>query len=281
MAVSIGLYLENAPTSMNLRVKTRTRAAIAHRRENAAIRAATRLSVVTLNAVRNQYNWDLAANGETWTLQWALCNQAGAVFDVGSNQGQWAMHALPHTHGRPIHCFEAVPATFEYLQTNLSNADSVSLNSIGLGSKADTVEFDYCPRVSDVSSRYGVPTEFQAGPTERITVKIATGDEYCLARGIDRIAILKVDVEGMEYEVLDGFRWMLGEQKIGVIQFEYGPGYIGARRYLKDVCELLEGAHYKLFRQFPKGLESFTYSETDEDFRARNFVAVACKVATD
>lgn len=253
----------------------RLRAAITRRRHTAPVRAASRIGVVVQNAVRNQYNWDFEVNGESLTLEHALRDHNGVVFDIGSNTGQWATQALPRLHGTPLHCFEAIPAIFQQLQANLAGGDEpIYLNNIALGSEVGTVEFNYCHQTPDVSSRYGIPSKYAQGTIERVTAQITTGDEYCEFQGIDRISMLKVDVEGMEYEVLAGFRSMLENRRVGVVQFEYGFGYIGARHYLEDVCALLSRAGYELFRQFPEGLESFTYTEEEEDFRARNFVAV-------
>ena len=123
------------------------------------------------------------------------------------------------------------------------------------------------------SSRY-ISAWFQRSTIERVKVRVTTGDDYCKSRGIDRIAMLKVDVEGMDHEELAGFKTMLQERRVSVVQFEYGLGYIGARRYLKDVCALLSGHGYDVLRQFPDGLKTYAYREEDEDFRGRNFVAL-------
>jgi FkbM family methyltransferase len=256
------------------RIKTRARAAIARRRHTLPVRAADRVARAIQNAVRNQYNWNLEVNGEALTLELALRRYPGAVFDVGSNYGQWARVALSRIGGRELHCFEVVPAISEELRKNLSGATNVHINDVGLGGEVSTIEVNYYRDEPSVSSRYGIPDENRRGAIERVSVQITTGDNYCRSRGVDRIAMLKVDVEGMECEVLEGFGSMLEHKRIGVVQFEYGFGYIGARRYLGDVCALLSEAGYALYRQFPDGLEPFTYSLADEDFRPRNFVAL-------
>jgi FkbM family methyltransferase len=256
------------------RLKARLRAAIARRRHTAAMRAADRVAGIVQNAVRNRYNWDIEVNGESLTLEQAVRDHEGAVFDVGANVGQWALQALCRCNGRPLHCFEAIPATFRQLESNLMGAENVQLHNLALGGERGTVDLNYWQATPNVSSRYDVATMYARGTPERVEVEVTTGDHYCASQRIDRIAMLKVDVEGMEYEVLAGFRSMLESRRIGVVQFEYGPGYIGARRYLRDVCTLLNDLGYDLFRQFPDGLESFDYIGEDEDFRGRNFVAV-------
>jgi FkbM family methyltransferase len=238
------------------------------------MRAATRLAFVILNAARNQYNWDFYANGEVWTVRWAMDNFDGAVIDVGANEGQWASSALPYLGDRPLHCFEIVPEIYDRLRVNLSPIKQVTLNQVGLGDRPGMIEFNHCVTTPEVSSRYEITSTFRSGVIERIAVAVTTGDSYCKSSGIDKIALLKIDVEGMEYEVLAGFSHFLATGRVAAIQFEYGAGYIAGRHYLKDVCDLLTASGYEVFRQYPKGIEPFIYSDLDEDFRARNFVAV-------
>ena len=58
--------------------------------------------------------------------------------------------------------------------------------------------------------------------SERRQVEVQTGDAYCTRHRIERIDLLKIDVEGAEHLVLRGFERMLHERRIEVIQFEYG-----------------------------------------------------------
>ena len=257
------------------RVRQRLRTAVTRRRHRKLLQAADRYATALQNALRNQYNWDFDLNGETRTLKRAIGGYPGAVLDVGANRGQWATQALPHLNRQSLHCFEAVPAIFQELRSAIGDRDGLYLNNLALGAETGTIEFNYCHQASDTSSRYDIPAEYATGVIERVTARVSTGDEYCAAHGVDSISMLKVDVEGMEYEVLSGFRRLLKDRRVGVVQFEYGPGYIGARRYLVDVCVLLNDVGYNVFRQFPDGLEAFTYTNKDEDFRARNFVAIA------
>lgn len=236
------------------------------------MRVAMRAAGALQSAARNEHNWNFAVNGESRTLEQAVRDHDGVVFDVGSNIGQWATQALSRIEGRELHCFEAAPEPFRALQTAVGNREDVYLNNYALGARPGEIEFNYCAGNPEISSRY-FPRHYGAGASEPIIVPVTTGDAYCTEREIDQIAMLKIDVEGMECEVLAGFASILGAHRIGIIQFEYGFGWVGARRYLKDACDLLAGVGYRVFRQYPDGDDLLAYTEADEDFRPRNFIA--------
>jgi hypothetical protein len=53
-----------------------------------------------------------------------------------------------------------------------------------------------------------------------ITVKVLTLDSFCEQRSIEKIDLLKVDVEGFEIEVFKGAKRMLENKNIQIIAFE-------------------------------------------------------------
>jgi FkbM family methyltransferase len=78
-------------------------------------------------------------------------------------------------------------------------------------------------------------------------VECVTLDRFAAASGIDRIHLVKIDVEGWELSVLRGARRLLDEAR-PVVVFEYDPAYVsrcggtGA-----DLTACLAGSGYSLF----------------------------------
>jgi FkbM family methyltransferase len=66
--------------------------------------------------------------------------------------------------------------------------------------------------------RYGI----EAPAPTAIEVQAVTLDGYCSAAGVDRIDLLKIDVEGAEFEVLKGARQLLSERRVERCVFEWG-----------------------------------------------------------
>ena len=68
---------------------------------------------------------------------------------------------------------------------------------------------------------------------------------------------------------------MLRENRIGIIQFEYGGCNIDSRVLLKDLFGMFEGFSYQFYKIFPKGLTAVTgYSQQFENFQYSNWLAI-------
>jgi hypothetical protein len=65
------------------------------------------------------------------------------------------------------------------------------------------------------------------------------GDDFCKENGIESIDLLKIDVEGAEFMVLEGFANMLKNNAIRIIQFEYGYANGDTHTLMKDFFRLL------------------------------------------
>ena len=112
-------------------------------------------------------------------------------------------------------------------------------------------------------------------PSETRECPVTTGDLYCSEHGIERIDFLKVDVEGAEREVLNGFSRMLDERRITAVQFEYGLVNIRSHVLLADFHELFESAGFAVGKIFPDGVDFRAYEiQRDEDFTGPNYLAV-------
>ena len=87
------------------------------------------------------------------------------------------------------------------------------------------------------------------------------------------MALVKVDAEGHDLQILQGARRMLSERRIPVIQFEYNHRWITARAYLKDVMEYLQDLGYAVGKVTPRGIEFYTgWNWELETFWEANFI---------
>ena len=86
--------------------------------------------------------------------------------------------------------------------------------------------------------------------------------------------MLKLDIEGYEFNALKGASEMIARGLVCAIQFEFGGTSIDARVYLRDFFRLLED-RYRIYRILQNGLwELSSYSEYDELFVTTNFLAL-------
>ena len=248
------------------------RAEISSHREALPFRMIARAAEKYLRAFNNQQNWDVRANGEAYALRTITAATAGDVFDVGANEGQWASMALPIIGSRRLHCFEVALPAFDKMERTLGGLPNVTLNNLGLGREQGSANLYFYPDSPDRTSAYEMNDGFKK---EKVTAPFARGDDYVETHQVEQIAFLKIDVEGMEMDVLAGFETTLRRGAIKGIQFEHGPAHVISRHFLKDFVDFLEPLQYTIFRSYPNALRAVAYDfGSDETFAGQNFVAM-------
>ncbi len=72
---------------------------------------------------------------------------------------------------------------------------------------------------------------------------------------MDKLALIKIDVEGFEYQVLKGLKQTLQKHKPRII-FEYDSNYwINTGQSITECCQFLQALNYKLYEISPAGCE--------------------------
>lgn len=221
------------------------------------------------NAMNNKIN-DGNLSGEYWFLKNLNPSGIKVVFDVGANVGNWTKKVLESIPDAQIHAFEPVPNTFELLETNTRHIQRIKRNRLGLSSESGQLSFNYYPNSSYLSSAF--KHDLGKGG-EQLEVDVITGDEYCKINEINEIDLLKIDTEGFESKVLMGFKTMFAEQRINLVQFEYGPMAIDSKFLLADFYEFFESRGFEVGKIYPNWIDFRPYSKEMENFVLSNFVA--------
>ncbi len=92
-------------------------------------------------------------------------------------------------------------------------------------------------------------------------------------QNIEYVDYVKIDVEGMDLQVIKGFEDLL--RKVRVVQFEYGIFNISSHDLLADFCRYLNGNGFIVGKIFPKYVSFFEYDFHMENFHGSNYVAVS------
>jgi len=197
------------------------------------------------------------------------------IFDVGANRGQYVQLALMQP--AVIHAFEPSSGAFAELKTRFANTPNVVLNNFALGSKPGTQTLYYDVPGSELSSLYPRRISHhghELNNTERVQVE--TVDRYCRTRAIERIDLLKLDVEGHELEILNGACQLFATGRIATVSFEFGGCNIDSRTYLRDFFEFFSAHDMRLARvtAFGRLQPIAKYDESLEQFRTTTFVAM-------
>lgn len=202
------------------------------------------------------------------------------VFDVGANVGQFLKVALANIHGTAyqIHCFEPSPQAFALLEESAREYDTVTLNAVGLGkAPGEATLYSNRPGSPIASLSYRRLDHLNIDFSQTQTVRIDTLDNYCATRRIDRIDLLKVDVEGHELDVFQaGGKQTFEKQAVKMVIFEFGGCNIDTRTFVQDFFYFFRQAGMRLFRITPSGYfyPISKYDEQLEQFRTTNFLAI-------
>jgi len=227
-------------------------------------------------------NGDMMTNGELYTIKYFL-PKSSIVFDVGAHTGEWTNLALTINPNLTIHCFEPWRESFDKLSSNI-NSDRVILNNIGFSSsrcKRPLFINPEAPGLNSLYQRRGLEDGWGLETTKQVEiVHLDTLEFYCYERNISQIDFLKVDVEGHELEVFRGGFSLFRENKIRVVQFEYGGCNIDSKALLKDFFEFFEAMDYRFYKIMPDTFKPVErYDQRLENFKYQNWLIINTKSA--
>ena len=139
------------------------------------------------------------ANAASWNI----------VFDIGANKGDWTGSVLAINPHAQVHCFEPVDDTFLLLQAN-QFPSNVRLNKLALSASEGTATM-YTVGVSGCNSLIDRQWSFDGSNEshQSTTIHKTTLDLYCAQNNINKIDMMKMDIEGSEMDVLKGSSEML------------------------------------------------------------------------
>ena len=221
-----------------LTLRRRLFQAIASRRRTTPVAAATAVCDAFLRAYHNE-NWDHVSNGERRVL--AMCGpSARVVFDVGAFVDEWAAEAASAAPEATVHCFELAAPALDRLTARLVGDTRFVVNGFGLAAVAGDVTVWYDAASPSLTSL----VKMEGSATSALEGRVARGDDYLAEHAIDRVDFLKVDVEGSDLDVLQGFSEAFRRSAVRVVQFEYGLWTARARQMLADFYDLLGPAGY-------------------------------------
>jgi FkbM family methyltransferase len=223
-----------------------------------------------LYALENKNN-DHRTNGEFWLMRQLSSFGTRTIFDVGANVGKWSLHAEKVFEDATIFSFEPMPEVFAKLRMNVSKIARIKIFELALSNETAVLTFNYYPKSNLLSSIY---THYRGGESFRVQVRGVDGDSFCEENQIKDIDFLKLDAEGSEHLILQGFQKMLAEERIKVIQFEYGTFSIDSKFLLKDYYDFFSRYNYTVGKIFPNYVDFRPYHWSYENFVGPNYLAI-------
>lgn len=179
--------------------------------------------------------WVAVAGDETLRLDYDL-GPGSVVVDLGAYRGDFAQSILQR-YGCRLFLSEPVPSFVDALVTRFAHASEVTVLPFAVGGSDGQLELAVD---NDATS------SFKAG-TSAITVPVRSADVVFRELGLARIDLLKINVEGAEYDILhslvDG-GLINGIQNIQVQFHDFVPD---AARRLAELRARLAATHFPTY----------------------------------
>ncbi|MEH1888456.1 MAG: FkbM family methyltransferase [Nostoc sp.] len=196
------------------------------------------MTIAHLNKTETEFLYQEIFTDQSYLQHGITLDEGDCIFDVGANIGLFSLFAAQACPKVKIYAFEPIPPVFELLRLNaeLYNLDAKVFN-IGLSGETKSAEFTYYPNVSVISGRFADASEEKEvvksfllkqqavtvnGTTvsqevldellverlhsERFTCQLKTISQLIEENQIERIDLLKIDVEKSERDVLAGIQ---------------------------------------------------------------------------
>ncbi len=203
--------------------------------------------------VRN-FESDTLSGEQHFIAQHVSVIQGGVILDVGANIGAYSKLLRSANSIVRICAFEPHPKTYLKLTRNLAPLNVETYN-VAVGSELGRLHlFDYADEdgSSHATLYQDVIESIHKGRSTKHEVPVVTLDSFVASQGIEKVALLKIDTEGHELEVLHGFLRFIRANRVALIQFEFNEMNIVSKASFRDFWELLPS--YDFFRMLPDGL---------------------------
>ena len=184
------------------------------------------------------------------------------VFDVGSNKGEWADLLIQNVDH--IILFEANIKLIHYAEVKYDILYNVNFeNCVISKNEGVTIFHQFKNNNSGLSSIYK-NNNWDHLESEIVSCVMSRLDAY----SIDHIDLLKIDVEGAEWDVIQGAEQLLKEHKIKFIQIEYSEHYKIPGYTFQSIIDFMNQYDYLLY-QFNG--RNFIRPNFEEDYRHKNY----------
>ncbi len=180
-----------------------------------------------------------------------LMNTPKVIFDIGANRGDTAIKYSNLFPTAKIFAFEPFVETFKKLNDNIKDTQNISTYNIAIAEKNGETIF-YSNKNEDTNSllsstKIGLSSDEQVKTIGQTIVNTETIDSFCSKHSIDKIDILKMDIQGAELLALNGAIKLLEEKKIRLIYTEtYFRRQYNNQPLFHDISKFLASYGYYL-----------------------------------
>jgi FkbM family methyltransferase len=206
-----------------------------------------------------------------------LGSSATSFVDIGAHRGLYTDAVLSKYPNMYVHLFEPSAFLYDRLSLKYSGCSRVLINNSALSDENATLPF-YSNQVGSTLGSLA-PRSFETSNalfSKDESVLVRRFDDYwmkCSESVSQIIDYVKIDVEGFELNVLNGFGDLLSQVRL--IQWEFGSANLDTRTYFIDFWRFFTEHGFEIYRITPSGPRLISrYRDLDESFVTTNYISV-------
>lgn len=181
------------------------------------------------------------------------------IYDVGANRGLMIDEFLSHFPAAAVHAFEPFQQFAEMLTEKHRGNHNITINQTGISNEAGTLTFNVNKSI-DTSSflsskKTGLNSDAQVETITKVEVPVTTIDSYSQKMNIEKIHLLKLDIQGSELNALKGAQGLLAGKQIDFIfsetyfvqQYENQPSFFDIANYLLPFGYVMQDMYHPIY----------------------------------
>ena len=145
------------------------------------------------------YNWNADKGDQTHRLNYNL-NENSLIFDVGGFTGEWSAN-IYNRYRCNIYIFEPVDRYFNHIKNRFQVCNNVQVFNFGLGNKSESIKIRTVGDGSKFVTKTSKISPFNVDKFDEAYIKSIC--DFIRERDIQNIDLLKLNIEGAEYALLE------------------------------------------------------------------------------
>jgi FkbM family methyltransferase len=215
--------------------------------------------IAIFTSADNYIEWSLLSTGtyedEINKLIRISLKPGNIALDIGANIGLQSIRMSQCTGAEgKVYAFEPLAHLQEKFSNNikLNKANNIKLFPFALANEESTADFKISKNTWNQGT-FSIGNNDGGPDTQCVIIKIA--DNVPEIKELSRLDLVKIDVEGFEYQVLQGLKQTIDKYKPRII-FEYDSNYwLTNGQNMNDCFNFLNELHYTLYQITPVGCE--------------------------
>lgn len=139
-------------------------------------------------------------------------NEGDVFIDIGGNIGLFSLNAskIVKSSGK-VYAFEAFLPNFNQFKHHIqiNRSENIQLENLAISNASGILEIFY----DDKQNNFGMASSYLKDFTAKESVESIALNDYVKANNISKIDLIKIDIEGGEYNALQGMTEVLNKMK--------------------------------------------------------------------